>query len=91
MNRAVLSGILIGLGVGVGLGCLLAPRSGSETRAQWLKKMRSTANDLQRQSRGYVKSTSDLIDTGREQLGKQSDGLLNAVNAGKKAYLKTVG
>jgi len=91
MDKNGFSSFLLGLGVGVGIGMLFAPKSGSETR-QLIKDKTDAGTDYIKQRSGELKqSASDLIDKGREAVGRQRDTLAEALEAGKQAYRDAVG
>lgn len=97
-----LSYFIVGLGVGVAVGLLLAPRSGEETR----QMLRSKANEGKDYLRGkaeegrefvtrrtgeFRESASELIDRGKDALGRQKEHIAMAMEAGKQAYRESVG
>ena len=90
MNRDGLANFLLGLGVGVGLGMLFAPKSGEETRDLILNKADEGKEYLKRQTSGLRDSANDLLDKGREAVGRQRDNLNDAIEAGKQAYREKV-
>jgi len=91
MDKNGFSSFLLGLGVGVGIGMLFAPKSGSETR-QLIKDKTGAGTDYIKQRSGELKqSATDLIDKGKEAVGRQRDTLADALEAGKQAYRDAVG
>ena len=90
MDRNGFANFLLGLGVGVGIGMLFAPKSGGETR-DLIKNKAGEGKDYLKQSSSELRdSAGDLIDKGREVLGRQKDTLSDAVEAGKQAYREAV-
>ena len=90
MNRDGLANFLLGLGIGVGLGMLFAPKSGEETRGLILEKADEGKDYLKKQTADLRDKSGDLIDKGREALGRQKDTLNDAIQAGKQAYREKV-
>jgi gas vesicle protein len=91
MGRDALASFILGVGVGVGLGLLFAPRSGEETREQLRGKAEEGKEYLRRRSSELRDSASEIIERGKEAIGRQKDTLAEAVEAGKQAYRETVG
>jgi gas vesicle protein len=86
-----LSNFLFGLGVGIGIGMLLAPAAGAETRDLLWAKADEGREYLRQRSSELRDSASDLIERGKEAVGRQRDNISDAVEAGKQAYRETVG
>ncbi len=86
MDRDGMANFFLGLGIGVGLGMLFAPKSGDETRDLLMSKADEGKEYLKKQSATWQQSASDLVDKGKEAIGKQKDTLNDAVEAGKQAY-----
>lgn len=77
---------LAGLGIGAAIALLLAPRSGEETR-EYLRERYDDARDLaQRKARELKERTGELVEKGKDFVGKQRDTVEAAVDAGKQAY-----
>ena len=91
MDKNGLSSFLLGLGVGVGLGMLFAPKSGQETRQLIKDKTGEGTDYLKARSEDLKKTTSELVDKGKDLLGKQKETLADAMEAGKQAYRDAVG
>jgi len=90
MEKGSLSAFLAGLGLGVGIGMLFAPRSGAETRQQ-IKTKAGESKEYIRQRSGELKGQAgDLIEKGKEALGRQRENLNEAMEAGRQAYRDTV-
>ncbi len=91
MDKNGFSSFLLGLGIGVGVGMLFAPKAGSETR-EIIKNKAGEGADLLKQRAGDLKTTAnELVDKGRDLVGRQKDNLAEAMEAGKQAYRETVG
>lgn len=86
MSRDGMANFFLGLGIGVGVGLLFAPKSGEETRDVLLTKADEGAEYLKKQASGLRESANDLVDKGREAIGRQKDTLNDALEAGKQAY-----
>ncbi len=86
MNRDGLANFFLGLGIGVGLGMLFAPKSGDETRDLLMSKADDGKEYLKKTTSAWKDSASDLIDKGKDAIGRQKDTLNDAVEAGKQAY-----
>ena len=91
MGKDALASFILGVGVGVGLGLLFAPKSGEETREQLLGKAEEGKEYLRRRGSELRDSASEIIERGKEAIGRQKDTLAEAVEAGKQAYRETVG
>jgi gas vesicle protein len=90
MDRDGIANFLLGLGIGVGIGMLFAPKSGEETRGMIMDKANEGTDYLKRQTQGMRESANDLIDKGRDMIGRQRDNLNDAIEAGKQAYREKV-
>src|SRR6202165_2656735 len=91
MDREGLASFFLGVGVGIGIGLLFAPSSGEETRELLKGKADEGKEYLKRRSSELRDSASDIIERGKEAIGRQKDNLADAVEAGKQAYRETVG
>ena len=90
MSKDGLASFLLGLGVGIGIGLLFAPTSGVETRELLKGKADEGKEYLKRRGSELKDSASDIIERGKEVIGRQKDTLAEAVEAGKQAYRETV-
>jgi gas vesicle protein len=91
MDKNGFSSFLLGLGVGVGIGMLFAPKSGAETR-QLIKDKAGEGGDYIKQRSTDIKgSASDLVEKGKDVLGRQRETLNEAMEAGRQAYRDAVG
>jgi gas vesicle protein len=90
MNKDGLANFFLGLGIGVGLGMLFAPKSGEETRDLLMSKADEGKEYLRKQTTGLRDSAGDLIEKGRDVIGRQKDSLNEAIEAGKQAYREKV-
>jgi gas vesicle protein len=91
MDKNGFSSFLLGLGVGVGIGMLFAPKSGEETRKLIKDKTGEGTEYLKQRSGELKQSASELVDKGKEVIGRQRDTLADALEAGKQAYRDAVG
>jgi len=90
MDKSGLSSFLLGLGVGIGLGMLFAPKSGADTR-QLIKDKAGEGTDFLKQRSSELRdSAGDLINKGKEAVGRQKDTLADAMEAGRQAYRDAV-
>jgi gas vesicle protein len=80
----------LGLGVGVAVGVLFAPQSGQETRGLIKNKADEGKDYIKRRSTELRDSAGNIIDKGRDIVGRQRENLAEAVEAGKQAYRETV-
>lgn len=78
--------LLMGLGCGVGIALLFTPTSGRGTRSVIAKKTREKADSLKNQATQLSDSVANLVDHGRKEVKRQTEGLKQAVEAGKQAY-----
>ncbi|WP_321478311.1 YtxH domain-containing protein [uncultured Paludibaculum sp.] len=90
MNRDNIFFALAGLGLGAGLALLFAPESGQHLRGRIAYRARGEARRLKHQAEDLQATAVNLVDQGKEQALRQRDGIVNAVEAGKRAYLETV-
>ena len=91
MDKGDLSSFLLGLGLGIGIGILFAPKSGEETRGLIKAKAGEGKEYIKQRGAELRDSAGELIDKGKEAIGRQRDNLAEAVEAGKQAYRETVG
>jgi gas vesicle protein len=91
MDKNGFSSFLLGLGVGVGIGMLFAPKSGSDTRQYIKDKAGESGEYIKQRSTELKQSASDLVDKGKEAVGRQRETLADAVEAGKQAYRDAIG
>ena len=91
MTRDGLLKFLLGVGVGVGIGMLFAPRSGHKTRDLLKEKADEGQEYLKRRNSALRDSATDIIERGKEAIGRQKDALAEAVAAGKQAYGEAMG
>ena len=90
MNRDGLANFFLGLGIGVGLGILFAPKSGGETRELILNKADQGKEFLKKQTATLQDTATNLVDKGRDLIGRQRDNINDALQAGKQAYREKV-
>jgi hypothetical protein len=81
--------VSIGVGVGVGISAYCAFRAG-QRRNTLRARTRRQAEELARQMADLGSLAADLLEKGREQIERQSKGLADAVEAGKKAFHRSV-
>ncbi len=81
----------LGLGVGVAAGILFAPKSGEETREDILAKAEEGKEYVRQRGSNLRDSAEDMVERGKDVIGRQKDQLSAAVDAGKQAYRETVG
>ncbi len=86
MDKDGLANFFLGLGIGVGIGMLFAPKTGEETRDLLMSKADEGKEFLKKQSTGLRDTANDLMDKGRDVVGRQKDNLNDAIEAGKQAY-----
>jgi gas vesicle protein len=90
MDKSGFSSFLLGLGVGIGIGMLFAPKSGADTRQIIKDKAGESTDYLKQRSTELRDSAGDLINKGKEALGRQKESIADAMEAGKQAYRDTV-
>lgn len=81
--------VTLGIGVGVGIAVFCAIRS-HRRRNTFLARTRRQAEDLARQMADAGSAAADILDKGREEFDRQAKGLANAVEAGKRAFHRSV-
>jgi gas vesicle protein len=90
MDRDGMASFFLGLGIGVGLGMLFAPKSGDETRELILNKAGQGKDYLKNKTADLQDSANNLVDKGKDMIGRQRDNISDAVQAGKQAYREKV-
>jgi gas vesicle protein len=90
-SKDVSIGVLVGICFGFGLGCILAPRSGQQTRNLLAKQAKRTVKAVKSQTDDLLDTASDVLDDGRSFLAEQQKGLNTVLAAGKKAYRSALG
>ena len=91
MDKDSFSSFMFGLGVGIALGIIFAPKTGEETRGLIKDKADEGKEYFKQRGSELRESAGSLIEKGREALGRQKENLSEAMEAGKQAYLDTVG
>jgi gas vesicle protein len=90
MDREGLANFVLGVGVGVVVGLLFAPKTGEETRELLKNKADEGKEYLKRRGSELRESADDILERGRDVVGRQKNTLAEAVAAGKQAYRETV-
>ena len=90
MERDGLANFVLGVGVGVVVGLLFAPKTGEETRELLKNKADEGKEYLKRRGTELADTAGDILERGRDVVGRQKDTLAEAVAAGKQAYRETV-
>jgi gas vesicle protein len=80
----------LGLGVGVAVGMLFAPQSGAETRGLIRSKAGEGGEYIRRRSEELRDQAGEMMERGKEVVGKQREQLSAAIDAGKQAYREAV-
>lgn len=84
MNRDCTLGFLAGVGTGVALAFYCSPRARDEARRNFEKKVKAGTDAMQQ----VQDKANEIVESGRAELKRQQEGLKNAVEAGKAAYLE---
>ena len=77
---------LAGLGVGAVVGTLYAPRPGSETREVLRSRAEEGTDYVRDRAREAREQASELIERGRDVVGRQKEQFRAAYEAGRQAY-----
>jgi gas vesicle protein len=80
----------LGMGLGVAVGILFAPKTGAETRDLIKSKADESKDYLKRRGEELKGNAGELLDRGKNVIGRQKDQLNAAVEAGKQAYREAV-
>ncbi len=81
-----LSYFFLGLGIGIAAGIIFAPQSGSETRGKIRNKAVEGGDYVRRRGQELREGANDLVDRGREIVGRQRETVSSAIDAGRQAY-----
>jgi hypothetical protein len=79
-NFTVPVSLLAGIGLGIAVFCAFRAR----------RQRNTLSNRARRQIADISSTAADILEKGREQLDRQGKGLVNAVEAGKKAFQRSV-
>ena len=90
MDRDGLANFVLGVGVGVVVGLLFAPKTGEETRELLKNKADEGKEFLKKRGSELRDSAGEILERGRDVVGRQKDTLAEAMAAGKQAYRETV-
>ncbi len=90
MDRDGLANFVLGVGVGVVVGLLFAPKTGEETRELLKNKADEGKEYLKKRGSELRETAGEVLERGRDVVGRQKDTLAEAVAAGKQAYRETV-
>jgi gas vesicle protein len=80
----------LGVVAGVAVGMLFAPQSGSETRGLLRSKANEGGDYLRRRSEELRDQASEVLQKGRDAMGRQREQFSAAVDAGRQAYREAV-
>ena len=80
----------LGVGIGVAVGMIFAPQSGAETRGLIKSKANESGEYLRKRSEELRDQASDVVQKGKETVGKQREQLSAAMDAGKQAYREAI-
>jgi gas vesicle protein len=80
----------LGVGIGVAVGMIFAPQSGAETRGLIKSKANESGEYLRKRSEELRDQASDVVQKGKETVGKQREQLSAALDAGKQAYREAI-
>jgi len=86
MNKDSLAGFLVGIGAGVAVGLLCAPRSGADMRRVIAGSAKDHADSVKQQASDLWNSTNEVLEQTKATVSKAHTGLMNAAEAGRKAY-----
>ena len=90
MDRDGLANFVLGVGVGVVVGLLFAPKTGEETRELLKNKADEGKEYLKKRGSELRETAGEVLERGRDVVGRQKDTLAEAMAAGKQAYRETV-
>jgi gas vesicle protein len=91
MEKGSFGAFLAGLGVGIAVGMLFAPKTGDETREIIKTKAGEGKEYLKQRSTEIRDQASELIEKGKEALGRQKETIADAMDAGRQAYRENLG
>ena len=80
----------LGVVAGVAVGMLFAPQSGAETRGLLRNKANESGDLLRRRTEEWRDQASEVVQRGRDVVGRQREQLSAAIDAGRQAYREAV-
>jgi gas vesicle protein len=86
MDTDVLVGFAVGAGVGATVALLLASESGQQVRQRIQTKADEGTQYLTECASSVRGSAADLVDKGKEALGRAQENIAEAAGAGRQAY-----
>jgi shikimate 5-dehydrogenase len=82
--------LMVPLGVGLGVGISVYCAFRTRRRKTFLARTRRQAENLARQMTDVGGAAADFFEKGRAQIDRRAKGLVNAVEAGKHAFQRSV-
>ena len=86
MNKDVLVGFFVGLGMGAGAAIMLAPASGQQTRRRIKDKTDEGTQYLHQRGAELKERASEMVETGKQTVTRVKQQFTDAVSAGRQAY-----
>src|SRR3954465_9765053 len=85
-NNSSIGWFLAGLGLGAVVGILYAPKSGRETRESLLQSAEEGREYVVTRGREAREQVREIVDRGKDTIGKQRENINSAIEAGRQAY-----
>jgi gas vesicle protein len=77
---------LAGLGVGAAIGMLYAPKAGSETREDLLRRAEESRDVVLNRAREAREQAKQAVEKGKDFVDQQKEQFRSAYEAGRQAY-----
>jgi len=84
-----MAGFLVGMGAGVAIGLLCAPTSGAEARRAIAGAVKDQTDSIKQQASTVWDTAQAKVEETKAMFQKAQSGLMNAADAGRKAYQET--
>jgi gas vesicle protein len=90
MKRGDIGNFLIGVGMGATIAMLFAPSSGTKTRGQLRKAAADGATYVKRCGETTRESVLDVMERGKDQIGRYKEGVAASIKRGSQAFGRVV-
>ena len=91
MTTQSTTGFMLEIAAGVAGALLFAPYSGAKTQALLARNARDMKKKILSQIDEAGKSTTDLLERGKDEVARHQEGFRRAFEAGSEAYRNAIG